>query len=119
MVTLLKHQRSQAQSDCRVWLSPLALVMTLFVLPYIADVPYLDDHASTHDAEENFKVDRKAEPKHDEIVQILADGQHDCVGGHGLTPQEVYKRVSSPPRGTPSFQRIFHPSLISKPPPIA
>ena len=115
----MKHQRSHYQSDCRPRLGQLVLVVAFFVLPYVADIPYLDDQTPNPDAEANLKIDRNAEPKYDEIVPILADSKHDCGGGHSLTPQIVYKRVSSPSRETPSFQRIFHPSLISRPPPIA
>lgn len=119
MVTFLKFQRSHYQSDCQVLLSRLALVMTFFVLPYIADVPYLEDHTSTHDIEENFKIDRTAEPKQDQIDPILVDDQNDCVGKCGLSLLEVYKRGSALSSGPPSLQRIFHPSVISRPPPIA
>lgn len=119
MVTFLRHQRSQDQSDGRARLGLLVLVLTFFVLPYVVDIPYLDDQTPNPDAEENLKLDRKAESKHNEIVPILADSQNDCLAGHGLTLQEIYKWISSPCRRTPSLQNIVHPSLISRPPPIA
>lgn len=118
LTSLTKHQRLQTQSERQVWLSRLALVMMFFVLPYVADVPYLDDHTSTHDAEENIKTDPKTEPKHDAFVQFFAYAQYDSVGEHSHTPQKAYKRIDFPPKETSSFQRCFHVSLISRPPPI-
>ncbi len=115
----MKHQRSQYQSNCRPGRSILALVMIFFVLPYITDVPYLDDQAPTQVAEEISKVDGKAEADYDKIFIAVADVQNDSAVGHGLTPQDVYKRISYPTRGTPSSHRLFLALLISRPPPIA
>ena len=115
----MKHQRSQCRSDCRPGRSKLALVMIFFVLPYITDVPYLEDQTPTQDAEENSKVEAKAEAGYDNNFLVVADVQVDSVVGHGLTPQDIYKRISSPTRGTPSSQRLFLALLISRPPPVA
>ena len=92
--------------------------MVFFVLPFITDVPYLDDRASTHDAEGNSKVEGKAEPEYHEIAPFF-DVQNDSVVGHNLlTPQVVYKKIAHPPRESSSFQSLFHVLLISRPPPI-
>jgi hypothetical protein len=115
----MRHQSSQYPRDCRPKRSLLALVMVLFVLPYITDIPYLEDHTSTHDAEENAKVEGKAEGDIFKIPLIVADVQNDSVVGHGLTPQDVYKRMSYPTRGVPSSQRLFSDLIISRPPPVA
>ena len=115
----VKHQRSQYQSGCWPGRSILALVMILFVLPYITDIPYLEDHASTQDAEENAKVEVKAETGFYKISLVGADVQNDSVVGHGLTPQSFYKRMSHPTRGTPSPHRLFYSLIISRPPPFA
>ena len=115
----MKHQRSQYLNDCRSRLSILALVMTFFVLPYIADVPYLEDQTPTHDIEENSKIAGKTELDHDAISPLPADVRNDSVVGSRLTPQDVYKRMAHPPRGTPSFQHLFQALHISRPPPIA
>lgn len=114
----MKHHRSQCQSDCRPWRSKLALVMIFFVLPYITDVPYLDDQTPTQDAEENSKVEAKAEAGYN-VFLVVADVQIDSVVGHGLTPQDIYKRISYPIRGNPSSQHLCLVSLISRPPPVA
>ena len=92
--------------------------MIFFVLPYITDVPYLDDRTPTQDAEGNSKVEGKAEPEYHEIAPFL-DVQNDSVVGHNLTPQVVYKKIAHPPRRSSSFQSLFHVLLISRPPPIA
>lgn len=93
--------------------------MTFFVLPYVADVPYLDDNVPTHDAEENSKIENKAEAGHDEILLAAADIQGDSVIGQALTLQDGYKRIAHLPRGNPSFQRFFDALHISRPPPVA
>ena len=115
----VKHQRSQYQSDCWPGRSILALVMILFVLPYITDIPYLEDQAPTQDAEENSKVEAKAEAGFYKIPFVGADVQNDSVVGHGLTHQGFYARISHLTRGTPLFQRLFYALIISRPPPVA
>ena len=115
----VRHQRSQYQSDCWPGRSILALVMILFVLPYITDIPYLEDQAPTQDAEENSKVESKAEAGFYKIPFVGADVQNDSVVGHGLTHQGFYARISHLTRGTPSPQRLFHSLIISRPPPFA
>ena len=115
----VKHQRSQYQSYCWPGRSILALVMILFVLPYITDIPYLEDQAPTRDAEENSKVEVKAEVGFYKISFVGADVQNDSVVRRGLTPQGFYTRMSHPTRGTPSPQRLFHSLIISRPPPFA
>ena len=93
--------------------------MIFFVLPYITDVPYLDDRTPTHDAEANSKVEAKAEAGHDDIFLVVANIQIDSVVGCGVTSQDVYKRIAHPTRGTPSSQYLFYAPLISRPPPVA
>jgi hypothetical protein len=93
--------------------------MTFFVLPYIADVPYLDDNASTHDAEANSKVEVKAEANHDEIFPAAADSQNDSLSGQGLTIRYEYRRIAGLPTGNPSSRNLFHAVHISRPPPVA
>ena len=115
----MKLQLSQYQSNRRPGFSILALVMILFVLPYITDVPYLEDQAQTHDAEENTKVEGKSEADFYKFPPVVADVQGDSVVGHGLTPEDVYKRISYPTRGTPSSQLLFYDLIISRPPPVA
>ena len=114
----MKHQ-SQYRNDCRSWGNILALVLAFFVLPYITDIPYLDDQASTHEAEENSKVEAKAEAGHNKILLVASDVQNSFAVGHGLTLQGIYQRINLPNRGTPSSQRHFHTLIISRPPPIA
>ncbi len=114
----MKHQ-PQYRNDCRSWCNVLALVMAFFVLPYITDIPYLDDQASTHDAEENAKVEGKAEAGDNKIPLVVGDVQNDSTVGHGLTLQGVYQRINLPTRGTPSSQRLVHTLIISRPPPVA
>jgi hypothetical protein len=97
----------------------LALVMVFFVLPYIADVPYLDDQAPVHDAEQNSKVEGQTGAKYEEVTPLLDDVHNDSVVGHGLTLQDVYSRIAYPTKRPLSSQRLFHASLISRPPPIA
>ena len=93
--------------------------MIFFVLPYITDIPYLDDQTPTQDAEENSKVEAKTEAGHENIFLVGADVQIDSVVGHGFTPQDIYKRISYPIRGTPPVQRLCLASLISRAPPVA
>ena len=93
--------------------------MIFFVLPYITDIPYLDDQTPTQDAEENSKVETKAETGHENIFPVVAYVQIDSVVGHGFTPQDIYKRISYPIRGTPPVQLFCLASLISRAPPVA
>ena len=93
--------------------------MAFFVLPYITDIPYLDDQASTHDAEENSKVEGKAEAGCNKIPLVVSDIQNSSAVGRGLTLKGVYRRINLPTRGTPSSQRHFHTLIISRPPPVA
>ena len=93
--------------------------MVFFVLPYITDVPYLDDQAPVHDAEENAKVEGQAGPKYEEVTPLLDDIHNDSVVGHGLTRQDVYSRIAYPTKRPLSSQRLFHASLASRPPPLA
>ena len=115
----MKHQRSQYQSDCRSGLSILALLLVFFVLPYITDVPYLDDQAPTQVAEENSKLEGKAEADYDNTFTAIPDAQNDSVAGNGLTSQDIYKRISCPIKGTPSSQCLLLALLVSRPPPGA
>ena len=115
----MKHQRSQCQSDCWQGRSKLALVIIFFVLPYFTDVPYLDDQTPTQDAEENSKVEAKAETDYDNTFLVVADVQIDSVVEHGLTPQDIYRRISYRTRGNPSSQRLFIALRNSRPPPVA
>lgn len=93
--------------------------MAFFVLPYIIDIPYLDDQASTHDVEENSKVEGKAETDNNEILFVVGDVQNNSAIVHGLTLRGVYQRINLPTRGTPASQRHFHTLIISRPPPVA
>lgn len=93
--------------------------MTFFVLPYITDIPYLDDNAPTHDAEENSKIEVKAEANHDEIFPAAADSQNDSLSGQSLIIQYGYKRIAGLPSGNSSSQSLFHAVHISRPPPVA
>lgn len=93
--------------------------MAFFVLPYIIDIPYLDDQASTHDVEENSKVEGKAETDNNKILFVVEDVQNNSAIVHGLTLQGVYQRVNLPTRGTPSSQRLVHTLIVSRPPPVA
>ena len=115
----MKHQRAQCQRNYRPGLSILALVVTLFVLPYITDIPYLEDQAPNHDAEENTKVETKSEADYTKTLLAVADVENDSVTGYGLTPQGTYNRISYPTRGTPASQRLVHALLTSRPPPVA
>jgi hypothetical protein len=115
----VKLRLSQYQNDCWPVCSILALVMVFFVLPYIADVPYMDDQAPVNDAEENSKVEGQSGPKYEEVTPLLDDVHIDSVVGHGLTPQDVYSRIAYPTKRPLSSQCLFHASLISRPPPIA
>lgn len=110
---------SQYQTDRWSGCSILALVLVFFVLPYITDVPYLDDQAPAHDAEENSKIEGQTGPKYEEVTPLLDGVHNDSVVGHGLTPQDVYSRIASPTKRPLSSQWLFHPSLISRPPPVA
>ena len=115
----MKHQLSQRPIDSRPRYSILALVIALFALPYFTDVGYYADQTPTHDAQENSKVEGKAEAGDNKTPLTLGDVQNDSVGGHGLIPQDVYKNIAHPTRGTPVFQRLCHTLIISRPPPAA
>lgn len=93
--------------------------MAFFVLPYITDIPYLEDQASTHDAEENAKVEGKAEAGYNKIPLVVGNVQNNSAAGHSLTLQGVYHRIDHPTRGTPSSQRLVHTLIVSRPPPVA
>ena len=77
------------------------------------------DQTPTHDAQENSKVEGKAEAGDNKTPLTLGDVQNDSVGGHGFTPQYVYENIAHPTRGTPVFQRLCRALIISRPPPAA
>ncbi|MEO8340601.1 MAG: hypothetical protein ABI604_12940, partial [Nitrospirota bacterium] len=77
------------------------------------------DQTPTHDVQESSKVEGRAEADYNKTSLALGDVQNDSVGGHGFTPQYVYENIAHPTRGTPTFQRLCHTLIISRPPPAA
>ena len=115
----MKYQLFQWHSNGRPGGSILALVILFFALPYVTDVACYADQTPTHDAQEDSKVEGKAETDFKKISRSVADVQIDSVVGHNLPSQNVYERVPYLTSRTPSSQHLFLALLIPRPPPVA